>query len=216
MLKAVLGPRVPSQDGKKHRGRFVAPMLLLILGGLLFVTSSIFPFWNMTLHAPQYPKGLHLEAHLTSISGDVAEIDTLNHYIGMRPLGEAATLERKLAWVAVGSMGLLIVAAMFIHSKWAAACVLPAISFPFVFLADLAYWMNDFGQNLDPHAALSKAIKPFTPPVLGRGTIGQFHTDAIPGTGMWIAFASGLVLIAALYFHRRAYKPLVDRQQALG
>lgn len=213
LLKSILGPRVPLQEGRKHRGRFVAPMLLLALGGILFVVSSAMPWWNMTLHAPQYPKGLHLEAHLNSISGDVQEIDTLNHYIGMRPLGEAATLERKLAWLAVASMALLIVAAIFIHSKWAALCVLPAISFPYVFLADLAYWMNDFGQNLDPHAALSKAIKPFTPPVLGRGTIGQFHTDALPGTGMWLAFAAGIILIAALWFHRRAYKPLADRAQ---
>ena len=78
------------------------------------------------------------------------------------------------------------------------------------FLVDLYLWLDHFGQNLDPDAALSNAIAPFTPPVLGVGVIGQFRTIAIPGAGLIMAVLASLLLIAALFFHRRAYKPLVD------
>jgi hypothetical protein len=77
-------------------------------------------------------------------------------------------------------------------------------------LADLQFWLANFGQNLDPTAPLSSSVKPFIPPVLFTGRIAQFSTTAVPGPGLWLAFiASGLIL-AGLYFHRRAYKPLVD------
>ena len=74
-------------------------------------------------------------------------------------------------------------AAAIVHTRWAALLTAPAILFPPVFLIDLYYWLNDFGQNLDPNAALSNAIDPFTPPVLGVGVIGQFRTIAISGIG---------------------------------
>jgi hypothetical protein len=89
---------------------------------------------------------------------------------------------------------------------------LPAIFLPVLFLADLQWWLANFGTNLDPTAALSSSIEPFVPPVLGKGTIAQFSTIARPDIGMWLAIvASGLILVG-LYFHRRAWKPLVDAQ----
>jgi hypothetical protein len=97
---------------------------------------------------------------------------------------------------------------MFIHSRWAVLLLVPAIIFPAFFLADLYYWLNLFGQNLDPKAPLSSSIKPFTPPALGEGVIGQFKTVAWMGYGLWLAWiAAGLVLVS-LVLHRRAYRPL--------
>ena len=52
------------------------------------------PYWSLVLHAPQYPGGLVVNAYINHLEGDVQEIDGLNHYIGMRPLGEAAQFER--------------------------------------------------------------------------------------------------------------------------
>ena len=50
------------------------------------------------------------------MTGDVAEIDGLNHYIGMRPLGEAAQLERAVSMVAVAFLVLLVLAAVYVLS----------------------------------------------------------------------------------------------------
>jgi hypothetical protein len=164
----------------------------------------------MTLLAPQYPGGLHVSAYLDRLEGDVREIDGLNHYIGMRPLGEAAVLERSMSIAAVAVIALLVLAAVFIHNRYAALLALPAFAFPLGFIADLQYWLRHFGTNLDPRAPLSSAIDPFVPPVLGRGTVGQFATVAVPGTGLWLAFGASLLILVGLWLHRRAYKPLVE------
>jgi len=216
-ISQALGPRIPADQWREHRGRYILPTVLLLIAALLLVISIFLPYWKMTLHAPQYPEGLHVTAHLNQLSGDVQEIDGLNHYIGMRPLGEAAQLERSLAIGMVGTVALLLVAAIFIHNWWAALLALPAVLFPPFFLGDLYYWLSRFGHNLDPRAPLSGAIEPFTPPVLGSGKVGQFETVATPGAGLIVATVAAVVVLVALYFHRRAYKPLVDaRQDASG
>ncbi|MBZ0172445.1 MAG: hypothetical protein K8E66_08705, partial [Phycisphaerales bacterium] len=83
------------------------------------------------------------------------------------------------------------------------------VLFPVVFLLDLHLWMRHFGLNLDPDAPLSNAIKPFVPTALGEGGIGQFRTVASVGVGLWFATAASVLIIIALFFHRRAYLPLV-------
>jgi hypothetical protein len=186
------------------------PTLLMVLAAVLLIASIFMPYWKLTLHAPQYPKGLAVQAYINRMVGDVREIDGLNHYIGMRPLAEAASLELSLSIAAVSVISLLVLSTIFVHTRWAALLALPAILFPAVFLADLAYWLRNFGNNLDPTAPLSSSIKPFTPPVLGEGKIGQFSTVAEPGIGLIVAFIASLIIITGLYFHRRAYKPLVD------
>ncbi len=210
-FERLAGPRVPSTEWRAHRFRYLAPTALFLLAALLLLLSAWQPYWGLTLHAPQYPKGLHVQAYLNRLEGDVAEIDGLNHYIGMRPLNEAATLERSIAILGVIGLALLILAAILVHSRWAALLALPALLFPLIFLADLQFWLANFGQNLDPTAPLSSSVKPFVPPVLGTGKIAQFSTVAGPDLGLWLAIsASGLILIG-LWFHRRAYKPLVAR-----
>jgi hypothetical protein len=213
-LERLLGPRVTSEALAERRLRFLLPTLALGVAGVLLVASIFLPYWKMTLLAPQYPGGLHVRAYLDRLTGDVREIDGLNHYIGMRPLGEAAQLERSLAVAAVAAIALLVMAAIFIHNRWAALLALPALLFPVGFLGDLYYWLRSFGTHLDPRAPLSSAIKPFVPPVLGHGTVGQFSTVALPDTGLWLAFAASALILVGLWLHRRAYKPLVEARWA--
>ncbi len=183
-LRSVTGPRLPWAE--VLRPRFALPGALLLVAAALFIVSYFQPYWHMTLVAPQYPKGLHVTAHLHQLSGDVAEIDGLNHYIGMRPLNDAAQLERQASWLLVLCTAGLLLSGLFLHSRWAGLLALPALAFPAGFLIDLHLWLSHFGQNLDPQAPLSSSIKPFTPPVLGTGTVGQFKTVATAGTGWWL------------------------------
>lgn len=210
LLDTVLGPRVPPEELAANRGRYRLPTLLLGLAAVLLLVSIFTPYWKMTLHAPQYPGGLTVHAYLNQLTGDVHEIDGLNHYIGMRPLEEAAQLERSLAIMAVSVLILLVLGGIFLHNRWAALLTLPALLFPLGFLGDMYFWLHNFGQNLDPRAALSGAVKPFTPPVLGEGYVGQFRTVALPDIGLILACTASLLILAGLWYHRRAYKPLVD------
>jgi len=216
IIERIIGPRVEASDIARHSIRYGAPGFILLVARVALLVSLFLPYWHMELHAPQYPDNLQLTAHLNHLSGDVVEIDGLNHYIGMRPLNEAAQFERSIGvYLMIGFVVLLEIAS-YIHSRWAVLLILPVVLFPGVFLLDLHLWMSHFGMNLDPHAPLSNAIEPFVPPILGTGVIGQFKTVASPGIGLILAAGASVLLIVALYFHRRAYLPLVKARAAVA
>jgi hypothetical protein len=210
VFKRIVGPRAPATTDEKERATYRLPNILLGVAAVLLAVSIFFPYWEMTLKAPQYPGGLSIQAYVNRLTGDVSEIDGLNHYIGMRPLGEAAQLERAVSMVAIAALVLLVLAAIYVHSPWALALALPAILWPFIFIADMYYWMRNFGLNLDPTAPLSSSIKPFVPPILGSGMVGQFETIASFKLGLWMAFLAVALIVAGLFYQRRAYKPLAS------
>ena len=214
IFRELIGPRVPTEELRAHPLRYAAPTAMLTVARLLLLVSIFLPYWHMELVAPQYPDGLFLTAHVNYLDGDVREIDGLNHYIGMRPLGEAAAFERAASVWLIIAMFLLVEGAALVHSRWAVLLAIPAITFPAGFLVDLQYWMTTFGQNLDPDAPLSSSVKPFTPTVLGEGGIGQFRTYAELGLGYWCAVACAVLTAVAFFFHRRAYRPLALRAKA--
>jgi len=215
-IERIIGPRVSPEEVSRRTLRYGTPGFLLLVARVLLLVSLFMPYWHMELQAPQYPDGLHMSAYVNHLEGDVAEIDGLNHYIGMRSLEDAARLERTVGVYIMIAFVIMLELAAYVHTRWAVLLVLPVIVFPAVFLIDLQLWMRHFGLNLDPNAPLSNAIKPFVPTALGEGGIGQFKTFASPGVGLILATVSSGLLIAALYFHRRAYLPLVKARNKQG
>lgn len=213
-LDRVVGPRAPREALREDPLRFLLPTLFLGLAAFCLLVSVFTPYWRMRLLAPQYPGGLEVQVYVNRMTGDVREIDGLNHYIGMRPLGEAAQLERSLSIFAIIVITLLVIAAMYVHSPWALVLSLPALLFPVVFMADLYYWLWNYGQNLDPSAPLSQAIKPFVPPLLGEGRVGQFRTIAMIDSGLQLAILASVLILLGLYFQRRAYRPLLEAERS--
>tara|TARA_E500000318_G_scaffold2060_1_gene2778 strand:- start:79799 stop:80455 length:657 start_codon:yes stop_codon:yes gene_type:complete len=208
-IEKIIGPRVNQYELRKHGLKYGLPGGLLLVARILLLVSLFLPYWQMDLVAPQYPDNLHLTAYVNQLTGDVEEIDGLNHYIGMRSLHEAAQIERTVGVYVMIFFVVLLELASFIHSRWTVLLVIPVMFFPFVFLIDLHLWMSHFGQNLDPNAPLSNAVDPFVPPVLGTGMVGQFKTVAWPGVGLILSGVASVVMLFALFFHRRAYLPLV-------
>jgi nitrous oxidase accessory protein len=180
-------------------GRPVARLLLLAAAAALLI-SPRYPYWDLRLAAPQYPKGLSLSIYPHRVGGDVGEIDGLNHYIGMRRIDDAAALERRLGIPAIAAIAACLVLAALWRSRWAALLVLPAILFPPLFFADLYWWLRDSGLHLDPKAALSSSIKPFVPQVLGAGKIAQFRTVGSFDTGYYLCVFAAVV--ALFYLHQ--------------
>jgi copper chaperone NosL len=206
----ILGPRIPKELWQKERKKFLLPSIILIVAAIILLISIFMPYWNITLHAPQYPGGLVAQLYVNRAAGDVRELDGLNHYIGMKPLGEAALLERSLSIYMIVGIVLLTVAAIYVHSPIALFLSIPAILYPLFFLGDLYFWLWNFGMNLDKRAPLSGAIKPFVPPLLGEGKIAQFRTVASWEIGLYMSIAASILILIGLYFHRKAYKPLMD------
>ncbi|MCK6619120.1 MAG: cytochrome C [Calditrichaceae bacterium] len=209
-MDLIVGPRIPEEMLKNERKRFLLPTLFLGAAGILLLISIFLPYWRMTLHAPQYPGGLQIQLYVNQVTGDVDEIDGLNHYIGMRSMKDAAPLERSLSIIMIAGIVLLAVGAIYIHSPVAAFFSFPAFLFPAIFLGDLYFWMRNFGLNLDPKAPLSSSVKPFVPPIVGTGMVGQFKTVATWDIGLYLALLASLLIVIGLYYHRKAYKPLLE------
>ncbi len=132
---------------------YLLPSATLMLAAFLLMLSMFLPYWSMTLFAPQYPKGLKVDVFVNQLVGDVQEIDALNHYLGMPPLDEGGQLERQVSMIGIVVLGFLLIAGVFVHNKWAPALAIPALTFPFVFLADLYRILYRYGHSIDPKSA---------------------------------------------------------------
>lgn len=154
------------------------------------------PIWYVSLEAPNYPKeafpnGIPVYFHFDGYSGDVHEMNTINHYIGMYPMEHGGQLERKIAPYFLLTLTLLMIWFNFIESKAAILLLVPSIVLPLGFIADYSGWLYWFGHNMQNFGAFT--IKPFMPTVFGDGKVAQFTTHSYPTLGFFI-----LVVIAVL------------------
>jgi hypothetical protein len=186
---------------RKLAARWAVVGLSLAAIGLQ-IASLFQPWWWIKLYAPQYPKGLKIVISLTGVSGDVKEVDILNHYIGMASLASAAPTERALAGYGIAVLAVFVVAvALLAGKKLSPLVAVLGFAFPFGFLADSFYWMRRFGHGLNPDAPIE--LPPFTPELFGNGKIGQFMTFAQPSLGFWLAVAAFVALLIATFIRRR-------------
>ena len=186
------------QSWETRRRRVVVALgaiAVAAIGGSWFL-----PWWTFTLVSPQYPKGLHLIVSLTGVGGDIKEIDTINHYIGMHSLADAAQIERAASSWLVATIAVAAFAALLLVGRkigWLGLAV--GLGLPLGFVVDSAYWMYHSGHDLDPHAPIH--MTPFTPTMLGTGKVGQFVTSAFPSLGFYAAVV-GVALLGVAVWQR--------------
>ena len=215
-FSSLFGPdiQVELADGtRRPLNEYLLPNAIFTIAALVLVASTFLPYWRMNMTAPQYPKGLYVNVYVNHLEGDMKEIDALNHYLGMPTLNQGGRLERSLSLAAIVALGLVLAASVFVHNRFAILLALPVIAYPFIFLADLWYILYTYGHSIDPQSALGSAIKPFTPPLVGIGKIGQFGTEASLQMGFYLAALAAIVVVIGLYFHRRAYKPVLEARK---
>ena len=174
----------------------LAAIALLLLGGIL-------PLWRISLVAPQYAEGLTLDMYAYQIVAgnngqDLAEINTLNHYIGMKPIAQADFLEMKLLPFAIGVFALLGLRAAVLGR----IVTLVDLSVLFMYfgafsLGSFAYRLYSYGHHLDPRAPMK--IEPFMPVVMGTQQIANFVQTSLPLAGTICMTAFLLLLLAALW-----------------
>jgi len=174
--------------------------VLVLVAAVLVVASLAFPYWQLTLFAPQYPGGLHASVYLTHVGGDADEISGLNHYIGMASLTDAAPIERMLALPLVAAVLALLIASIF-TPRFRLLLRLPVLCLPLGVIASLLYWLWRFGHTMDPTAPIR--IPAFTPTILGKGVVMQFSTYASLGIGFWIALVAAALAIYDWWRSRR-------------
>jgi nitrous oxidase accessory protein len=193
-------------DRAGARARLI-PAASGLLAACLLSLAWFLPLWSMTLRAPSYPQGLHLQAYGTGITGDLYEINIINHYIGMQPIA-VPELEMFVFPIALGGLVLLSLLAP-LHRRLHLLAIAGTAAMPLGILVDLQWWLYRFGQNLDPTAPLRQ--EPFTPLVIGVSRIGTFATTATVSTGFLCLAGACAVLVAGLVLSRRRTVRLIAR-----
>ena len=184
---------------------------LLLLAALLLAGATMLPLWGMTLVSTQYPEGLRMVVYPTRITGDLAEINALNHYIGMTPIADDFFVELRFLQPALLALAATIaLAAALRRAPWAALIPLVAMAALGVGgLAIMRYRLWQFGHQLDPQAAIT--IDPFTPPMIGLNQIAQFASYSYFTWGFFLPVAAGVIVALVVFADRRRARPELHR-----
>jgi hypothetical protein len=180
----------------------IGPRALLLASVLLLLPCYVFPLYDMTMFAPQYPDGLRLHIYSYKLDGgnggqDVKEINVLNHYIGMKDLDTSEFTEFKWIPFVVGALGLLFLRTAVLGKMAHLVDVLVLyLYFGLFSLWSFAYKMYWYGHHLAPTASVK--VNPFTPPLFGYKKLANFEVYCYPGLGSYALAAVVLVLAVAL------------------
>jgi len=184
---------------------------LLLVAALLLAAATMLPLWGMTLVSTQYPEGLRMVVYPTRIAGDLAEINVLNHYIGMTPISDSFFVELRFLRPALLALSaVLVVAAAVRQTRWVTSIPLAGMAaLGAGGLGIMRYRLWQFGHQLDPQAAIT--IDPFTPPMIGLNQIAQFATYSYFSWGFFLPVAAGLLVALVVLADRRRVRPRVGR-----
>lgn len=198
--------------------------VLTLVAMALLAVAFISPIWWVSLKAPNYPpqtfpQGVRILFQFNGVKNGcelrksqeveeegealdcVHEMNTINHYIGMKPIALGAKYELILAPYLFIGMGLMLIAFLFYSGPLWWLLALPAVLVPVGFVADYSAWLWYYGHTLSPLGAFT--VKPFMPTVFGEGKVAQFSTFSYPDYGFGLLILSSLALILAVLLRRK-------------
>ena len=74
----------------------------MIVGSFLLLGLFVFPLWNISLEAPQYPIPLGMDIHINKFVDthefDIKNINLMNHYVGMQYIPETIPEFKIFPW----------------------------------------------------------------------------------------------------------------------
>jgi copper chaperone NosL len=158
--------------------------IALVIAAAFLSIVFIFPIWTIDLWAPQYPEGLGLKIWLTKVTGDLDNINLLNHYIGMHAIKPNEIPELKLfTYFFAGLMALILLAAglgkrIFLH-----LVSIVFILFSVAALYDFYIWEYKYGHELNPEAAIIMEGESYQPPLLGKKQLANIEATSLPDIG---------------------------------
>jgi hypothetical protein len=177
--------------------------LLIAAAAVLLVGMFLFPLWRVSLAAPQYPEGLGMEIRINTITGftdnDLANINNLNHYIGMKRIVPEAIPElRFMPWIVGGLIAMGAAAAVTGRRAIGLTFVAALLVLAVAGLVDFWWWEYDYGHDLDMVNAIIKIPgMSYQPPLIGSRQLLNFTATSWPGLGGWLAFVAGALATVA-------------------
>lgn len=183
---------------------------IIFLCSILMIGAFFLPFWKIILEAPQYPEGMQMKIWLYKITGDVDNINGLNHYIGMKMIHEDEFKEFMIMPWVLGfliAFGFLVAFMRKLSLLWSwIGLLLIAGGVAFY---DFYQWLYDYGHNLDPHAAIKVPGMSYQPPLLGYKQLLNFLAGSFPDWGGYLVITAALGIAGvAVYeqFYRKREK----------
>ncbi len=181
--------------------------ILLFLCAIGLVVVLFVPMWRIDLNAPQYPEGLRMLIYANKLAGNVAIINGLNHYIGMKTLHASDFPEFKiLPGIIIFFAALFIAVALIAKRKWINLSAALFVVFGVVAMVDFWKWEYEYGHNLNPEAAIIVPGMAYQPPLIGFKQLLNFGAYSIPDIGGWIFVAVGAILLALVVFEWKRKK----------
>lgn len=184
--------------------------IVILAAALMLVPTYFLPLWNLELYSNQFPEGLVLNIYSHRLEGgkspnrdDLKEINSLNHYIGMRPLVEDDFTEFK--WIPFVIGGVILLALRVVILGKMSKLVDLFVVFTYFGLFSLWSFYHKlylYGHELDPTAAVK--VDPFTPPMFGHNTMANFEVYSYPQLGSYFMAAVPVLLLLAMWLSRRA------------
>ena len=182
---------------------------LIVLAALVLLPVfflPVLPIWVMKLRAPQYPEGLTLTIYSNTIGGDVAKINTLNHYVGMKPITAKDFPEFNYMPQLLTLFGVMALLAALFNRRWIAGLGWLAFTgFAGYMFHDYVLWLWRYGHELDPHAAIR--LDSFMPPIFGLARMANFKVLSVPGPGTLLLGAAWALGPIILWLDRRRARP---------
>ena len=180
--------------------------VLILCAVIGMIPAYLFPLWNMNFTSNQYTDGLELHIYAYQLEGgksanrdDLREINSLNHYIGMRPLLESDFSEFNWLPLAIGALMILALRALVLGKMANLVDVFVLFSYLGLFsLWGFYHRLYTYGHNLDPTASIK--VQPFTPPLLGSEQIANFAVKSFPGIGSLAMLVFAVLLFGAVLF----------------
>ncbi len=205
-------PVVPVKGNREQeRTTLMKPLsrISVAVAALLLTVTYFVPLWEIELIAPQYPEGLGMEIWINQVQGqnpgDLAKINNLNHYIGMKHIKPESIPElRIMPWIMRAVMLLGLVVALSGRRKLLTAWLATFVVIALAGLVDFYLWGYDYGHNLDLENAIIKVPgMTYQPPLIGSKKLLNFEAVSLPGLGGWAAIGSVMIGAVVWYLEMR-------------
>lgn len=189
----------------------------LVLCGALLIAVLFVPVWRIDLNAPQYPEGLRLIINANGLGGDVAIVNGLNHYIGMKTLRTEDFIEfTVLPYIIVFFALAIFVTAVVGKRSWLYILFLLFVCFGIVAMIDFWRWEYDYGHHLNPDAPIVVPGMAYQPPLIGFKQLLNFGAYSVPGPGGWLFVGTGVLMLLLVAVEWKANKKTVFHTPAAG
>jgi len=185
--------------------------ILIIIAALMVMLTFVFPLWYIDLEAPQYPEGIGLQIWINQIVGqnphDLANINGLNHYIGMKEIEPESIPELKIMpYLMIFMMLFGIMAGILGKRPLVYIWILLFVIMAAIGMYDFYMWEYDYGHDLNPLAAIKIPGMAYQPPLIGSKMLLNFNAISMPHIATYILGFVVMLAAAALIIDKKVKK----------